>query len=75
MTLHTVMPLELVLQGIHDEQDKPMHEVTVRGIKMQVIPVAPGMGRIVRLLDCSLHDYLNPAFMPGAVIPYNEIKE
>lgn len=75
MTLHTVMPLELVLQGIDNERAEPMHEVKVKGIKMQIVPIAPGMGRIVRLLDCSLHDYLNPALMPGAVIAYNVFEE
>ncbi|REK76566.1 YlzJ-like family protein [Paenibacillus paeoniae] len=75
MTLHTIMPLELVLQGIHNEEAEPMHEVTVKGIKMQVVPIAPGMGKIVRLLDCSLHDYLNPALMPGALIPYHTFEE
>lgn len=72
MTLHTIMPLELVLQGIQDEQSNSLHEITVKGIKMQVIPIAPGMGRIVRLLDCGLHDYLNPAYTPGTMISYNE---
>jgi len=71
MTLHTIMPLELVLQGIQDEQSIPLHEITVKGIKMQVAPIAPGMGRIVRLLDCGLHDYLNPAYMPGTMIAYH----
>lgn len=71
MTLHTTMPLELVLQGI-DEKIEPMQEVWARGVRMQVIPVAPGMGRIVRLLDCSLHDYLEPTLSPGTIIHYNQ---
>lgn len=69
MTLHTVMPMELVLQGF-DVDPEATHEVQVKGIKMEVIPVAPGMGRIVRLLDCTLNDYLNPQLNPGSIVHY-----
>lgn len=71
MTLHTVIPMELVLQGF-DVDPEGTHEVRVKGIKMEVLPLAPGMGRIVRLLDCSLNDYLNPALTPGSVIQFDQ---
>lgn len=70
MTLHTVMPMELVFQGF-DAEPEATHEVRVMGIKMEVIPVAPGMGRIVRLIECSLNDYLNPQLTPGSIIHYS----
>ncbi len=69
MTLYTTMPLELVLQHT-DEEHEEMLEVWSGGIRMQVVPVAPGVGRVVRLLDCSLDDYLNPAYTPGSLIQY-----
>ncbi|MDF2834530.1 MAG: YlzJ-like protein [Paenibacillus sp.] len=69
MTLHTVMPLELVLQGF-DEDGEQTLDVRARGVRMSVVPVAPGIGRIVRLLECSLYDYLDPALSPGALISY-----
>lgn len=69
MTLHTTMPLELVLQGF-DEEQEPLQEVWAGGVKMQVVPVAPGMGKIVRLLACSLDDYLKPELTPGTIIQY-----
>ncbi|MFD0959541.1 YlzJ-like family protein [Paenibacillus chungangensis] len=68
--LHTTMPLELVLQGLEDAQEQ-LQEVTVRGVRMQITPVAPGIGKIVRLLDCSLNDYLKPDLTPGSYIIYN----
>lgn len=70
MTLHTTMPLEMVLDGIEDAQEQ-CQEVTVRGIRMQIAPVAPGIGKIVRLLDCSLNDYLDPELSPGSHIHYS----
>ncbi|MDQ6419196.1 YlzJ-like family protein [Paenibacillus sp. LHD-117] len=70
MTLHTIMPLELVLQG-YDEEMEPTLDVWTRGVKMQVAPVAPGYGRIVRLLECTLYDYLNPALAPGSLIRFD----
>lgn len=69
MTLHTVVPMELVFQGF-DSDPELTHEVQVNGIKLEVVPLAPGMGRIVRLLDCSLNDYLNPQLSPGCIIHY-----
>lgn len=69
MTIYTNMPLEVVLEGFNEKME--LHqEVWVNGIRMQVAPVAPGIGKIVRLLDCSLHDYLNPSLSPGSIVHY-----
>ncbi|MHA6484339.1 YlzJ-like family protein [Paenibacillus sp. strain BS8-2] len=70
MTLHTIMPLELVLQGYENEGELTL-DVRVKGIKMTVVPVAPGYGKIVRLLECSLYDYLDPTLAPGTLISYD----
>ncbi|MDQ8733298.1 YlzJ-like family protein [Paenibacillus sp. LHD-38] len=69
MTLYTNMPLELVLEGFNDEMES-LQEVWSNGVKMQVMPVAPGMGKIVRLIECNLHDYLNPNLSPGTIVHY-----
>lgn len=69
MTLYTSMPLELVMEGLENEME-PMQEVWASGIKMQVVPIAAGMGKIVRLLECNLDDYLNPNYTPGSIVHY-----
>lgn len=69
MTLYTNMPLEVVLEGFNDDRED-MQEIWTSGVKMQVIPIAPGMGKIVRLIECGLDDYLNPLFTPGTIIQY-----
>lgn len=69
MTIYTAYPLELVLDGFQNEPG-PFVDVTVKGIKMQVEPIAPGIGRIVRLLDAPLDSYLRPELTPGNTIYY-----
>ncbi|MEK3882199.1 YlzJ-like family protein [Paenibacillus sp. PL2-23] len=70
MTLHTTMPLELVLQGFGDEAEETC-EVWRGDIMLQVVPIAHGMGRVVRLLQCSLNDYLRPELAPGSIVYYD----
>lgn len=69
MTLYTSLPIELVMQGIEDEVE-PMQEIWALGVKMQIMPIAPGKGKIVRLLECKLDDYLNPNLSPGMIVQY-----
>ncbi|MFF2482590.1 YlzJ-like family protein [Paenibacillus sp. NPDC058071] len=69
MTLYTIMPLELVLDGIHNEGNDS-HEIWLDGVCMEVRPLAPGIGQVVRLLQCQLNDYLNPQLTPGSIIRY-----
>jgi len=70
MTLYTNMPLELVLEGINDEREHFV-EVWVDQVQLQVTPVAPGLGKIERVLQCSLEQYLNPCYTPGMLISYS----
>ncbi|RKP55516.1 hypothetical protein D7Z26_10050 [Cohnella endophytica] len=69
MTLYTTMPLELVLGGIQAEPG-PFFEVTYQGVSLQLQPVGPGIGRIVRLLYAPLDCYLQPEYAPGQLICY-----
>ncbi|WP_336772226.1 YlzJ-like family protein [Paenibacillus sp. MMO-58] len=71
MTLYTIMPLENVLDGIHGEPES-YQEVWVNGVFMQVSPVAPGMGKIVRLIHCGLDDYLKPELAPGNFVMFGQ---
>ncbi len=69
MTMYTAMPLELVLDGFHNEPG-PFVETTVKGATVQLVPVAPGIGRIVRLLSAPLDYYLMPEYAPGQLLGY-----
>lgn len=71
MTLYTSMPLELVLDGASREPG-PFVELTVQGINMRVLPIAPGIGKIERLLDAPLDCYLRQEFAPGQLVRFAE---
>jgi hypothetical protein len=70
MTLYTNMPLELVLDGFQADRG-PYAEVMVSGVLLQVEPIHPGIGKIVRLLDGPLDSYLRPELNPGNLISYS----
>jgi hypothetical protein len=74
MTLYTAMPLELVLDGIQNEPG-PFVEVTIQGMSLQLLPVAPGIGRIVRLLNAPLDCYLRSEYLPGQTICFHPTSE
>jgi len=69
MNLYTPMPLELVLDG-WSRGPGPFVDVTVQGITMRVMPVAPGIGKIERIISAPLDCYLLPAYMPGQTVCY-----
>ncbi|MFC5532516.1 YlzJ-like family protein [Cohnella yongneupensis] len=67
MMLYTTMPLELVMDGFQTEPG-PFLEIEHEGMTMQVLPTAPGVGTIVRLLSAPLDRYLSPEYSPGRTI-------
>ncbi|MFC4811228.1 YlzJ-like family protein [Paenibacillus sp. GCM10023250] len=69
MTIYSVMPLELVLDGIH-QQPGPYLTVKAGDVRLQIEAVAPGIGRIVRLADGPLDAYLRPELTPGTLVAY-----
>ncbi|TJY43130.1 hypothetical protein E5161_04320 [Cohnella pontilimi] len=71
MTLYTAMPLELVLDGAGQEPG-PFVDLSIGGVTMRVLPIAPGLGRIERLLSAPLDYYLKPEYSPGQTIAYGE---
>lgn len=70
MTFYTVVPMEQIFEGAI--QISPAgEEVYIQGMLMQVEPLEGGKARIVRLLQCPLDKYLDPAYAPGAVVFYD----
>ena len=76
MTLHTIMPLELVFDGMSAQPDsKPPVEIQAGEMRLQIEPLYPGVGRIVRLLDCPLHHYLRADLAPGSLFVYGSASD
>ncbi|MNE12167.1 hypothetical protein D3C76_165860 [compost metagenome] len=68
MTHYTIIPEELYWDNESVQQQ--YQEIEVSGILMQVRMDAGNQATIIRLLRCSLEDYLNPALAPGQQIMY-----
>lgn len=69
MTIYSIMPSELVFDGINIEPG-PYVSLNIGDVTLQIEAVSPGVGRIVRLLDGPLDAYLRPELSPGTLIPY-----
>ncbi|WP_438432506.1 YlzJ-like family protein [Gorillibacterium sp. sgz500922] len=69
MTLHTILPHELVLAG-WEEASYAYQDVVIDGIGMQVEFLGSARAKIIRLYSGNLSDYLNPLYAPGSIIHF-----
>jgi hypothetical protein len=67
MTLYTVMPLEVVMSGLEQMEQKNV-DVVIDGIDVEVQPINHTQVAIVRIRSGNPQDYLNPKYMPGRII-------
>lgn len=65
MILYTVMPVEEVMQ---QSERRQMVEIRVRGRIVQVEPVSPSEGRIMRVISSNPQDFMDDSLQPGGVI-------
>lgn len=72
MILYTEVSLETVLEG-WGSPPPAYTELTVNGVLMQIEPISPYQGKIVRLLCPEPHHYLNPAYAPGQLIEFKPV--
>jgi hypothetical protein len=72
MILHTLLPLDQVLEGFN-EMEPVYEEMNVDGITMVVEPVSPRRAKIVRLISPDPMHYLNPAYAPGQMIEFGPV--
>ncbi len=67
--LHTVMPLELVLQ----ESGKDVvenYELSITGGSIVVEPLSMDKAKIIRVISSEPQVYLQPQLQPGSVIKF-----
>lgn len=74
MTLYTAVPLELVLEGWSGDRE-PLIEIQQGGLLMLLTPVAPGLGKLERLVAAPLEAYLLPSLAPGSLIRYGPAQQ
>ncbi|MNJ36562.1 YlzJ-like family protein [Paenibacillus fonticola] len=71
MTHYTVMPEDAYWDN--KEVADSYTEIELGGVLMQVRMEQNNQATIIRLLSCSLDDYLNPAFAPGQQITFRPV--
>ncbi|MGE5586465.1 MAG: YlzJ-like family protein [Bacillota bacterium] len=64
MILYTVLPLELVLEGI--DRERTFTDVEVGGITMTIEQVSANEAVIVRIMSTDPQRFLDPALQPGS---------
>jgi hypothetical protein len=73
MTLHTIMPLEIVLNGVEQQRESTIIEILVDGVTLEVEPLNATQAAIVRLRSGNPQDYLNPHYTPGRIIDFQPV--
>ncbi|MGE5586947.1 MAG: YlzJ-like family protein [Clostridia bacterium] len=66
MILYTVLPLEVVLEGI--DKERTFMDVEIRGVTMTVEQLSPNEAAIVRIISTDPQHFLDPALQPGTRI-------
>lgn len=66
MTLHTVIPDELVWEGLSVGPN--LVKTAVAGVDLLVEVLPGGQGRVSRLLSTDPYDFLDPRFQPGTLV-------
>ena len=69
MILYTIMPPEVVLEGMN-QPVKPPQEIDLGNVKLLVETMGLNQGKVVRLISTDPQDYLNPNFQPGSIIDF-----
>ncbi|QQE76191.1 YlzJ-like family protein [Brevibacillus composti] len=70
MIFYSVMPMEVVFEGMDQLEKQVLQELPVGEATMLVQQTGPYEGRLVRLISPNPQDYLNPAYAPGQVIRF-----
>lgn len=66
MILYTVLPIEVVLEGL--EQERGFVDIQLQGLTITVEPVSLEEAVIVRVISTDPRHYLNPQLSPGRKI-------
>jgi len=66
--IHTILPYEVVFEGIDKLSSDKFETITYNGINMEVEKIEGGKLKIVRILSTSAFDYLRQDIQPGTII-------
>ena len=69
MILYTVLPMELVLEGI--ERERQFTDVELGGVAMTIEPISAEEAVIIRIISTDPRDFLDPALQPGRILRFS----
>lgn len=72
MFMHTIVPIDIVFDGLDKLNQIQYNVVNYKGVKMEVQHIKNDEYKIVRLISSDPNDYLNKMLNPGEVIKYHE---
>ncbi|HEY3368498.1 MAG TPA: YlzJ-like family protein [Symbiobacteriaceae bacterium] len=67
--LWTIIPAEMVVQGLPGLDQPVCQEMEVAGRLVEVLPAGDGSATIQRLLSTNPWDYLDARWQPGTKVP------
>ncbi|SDF76421.1 YlzJ-like family protein [Sporolituus thermophilus] len=71
MILWTVMPLEIVLEGLDAQPN--YEEIDYNGLTVVVERLSPVQCRVIRIISTDPQDYLRSDLQPGTVLTYQPV--
>jgi hypothetical protein len=74
MILYSIVPEEVVFQGLSGNYNINYREAEYRGEKVLVEEFQENRFRIARLLGTCPRRFLDPAFLPGNIVDRSELK-
>jgi hypothetical protein len=73
MILWTVIPMEIVLRGVSDEQQPQYEELEYGNARLMVEKTGPSQYRVVRVISTDPTDYLRPEIQPGSKVVFQPV--
>lgn len=73
MILYSIIPAEIVFNGLDDAPGAEYIEASYKGEKVLVSRMRNSQFVITRLLSTKPSSYLDPAFQPGSIVMESEL--
>lgn len=75
MVLWTIIPMEIVLDGMSDDAQLQYEELQYGSARLMVERTGATQCRVVRIVSTDPNDYLRPEIQPGAMILFQPVFE
>lgn len=73
MILWTIIPMEIVFNGVADDAQPQYEELQYGSARLMVERTGPTQCRVVRIVSTDPNDYLRPEIQPGSTIMFHPV--